>query len=244
MNYDFMAKRGQTNKTRIQQRRQRRQESSLEQNDGQPLFIFHKFELTRREHRKGLLFEKTYKLEWVRSRYNVNIRESCSRYKQKCHWNVFLNLRDQSQQTASFEKKSSKEAFSEKSEIFLEGKSKIWIGSSKDWFSSTSTSEEDSYRRCFDKKRGATVRSLKFREREKLALLLSHSPSLTLSHTPSLSELSSTHRTRRLITFCVHPSSGDSCHNPEMKPPPKNRFRCATAACTQQSRERYRCAPA
>ena len=164
MNYDFMAKRGQTNKNRI--RRQRRQESSLEQNDGQPLFIFYKFKLTRREHRKGLLFEKTYKLEWVRSRYNVNIRESCSRYKQKCHWNVFLNLRDQSQQTASFEKKSSKEAFSEKSEIFLEGKSKIWIGSSKDWFSSTSTSVEDSYRRCFDKKRGATVRSLKFRERE------------------------------------------------------------------------------
>ena len=111
MNYDFMAKRGQTNKTRIQQRRQRRQESSLEQNDGQPLFIFHKFELTRREHRKGLLFVKTYKLEWVRSRYNVNIREICSRYKQKCHWNVFLNLRDQSRQTASFEKKIFKRGF-------------------------------------------------------------------------------------------------------------------------------------
>ena len=122
MNYDFMAKRGQTNKTRIHQRRQRRQESSLEQNDGQPLFIFYKFKLTRREHRKGLLFEKTYKLEWVRSRYNVNIRESCSRYKQKCHWNVFLNLRDQSRQTASFEKKIFKRGFVGKKRNLFGGK--------------------------------------------------------------------------------------------------------------------------
>ena len=71
---------------------------------------------------KAYFLKKTYKLEWVRSRYNVNIRESCSRYKQKCHWNVFLNLRDQSRQTASFEKKIFKRGFFGKKRNLFGGK--------------------------------------------------------------------------------------------------------------------------